>query len=195
MEIENHHLKIINTIKNRKSIKNFRKSNLLKLNNITKSRRSSFLPNFNLKSSKTNNFLTIEKDNNDANPNEIMAILAFREIHKKLKNNIGNNIKDKLYDYENNDITDAINKLPSIKQNSKILSNTEKSLTLDNISREINGNLNISKQYEENKVKDNITKNNDEVEDKEKNRIFVLKGNVYDSLDDEEIIEEIVDNL
>ena len=184
-----------NTIKNRKSIKNFRKSNLLKLNNITKGRRSSFLPNFNLKSSKTNNFLTIEKDNNDANPNEIMAILAFREIHKKLKNNIGNNIKDKLYDYENNDITDAINKLPSIKQNSKILSNTEKSITLDNISREINGNLNISKHYEENKVKDNLTKNNDEAEDKEKNRIFVLKGNVYDSLDDEEIIEEIVDNL
>ena len=179
-------------IKKKKTIKPRKLSNLLKLNN---KRNSLFLSNFNHLhiSSKKNNIMTIEKEQNENNPNELMAILAFRELHKKLKNNIGNNIKDKLYNYENNDITDAINKLPSIEpNNNKSFIGTEKTIVQTEGDKELNENKNISKQYEEDKEKSNNILDNDD--NKEKNRIFTLKGNVYDSLDDDEIIEEIVDN-
>ena len=183
-------------IKQKKTSKPSKKvsNNTIKLNNINNRRRSSFLPNLNnlRRSSKNTNLMTIEKEQNDTNPSELMAILAFREIHKKLKNNIGNNIKDKLYDYENNDITDAINKLPCIESNSKILNNTEKMIVAED-NKELNEDISNYKQFEEDKEKVNITKDNND--DKDKNRIFTLKGSVYDSLDDEEIIEEIVDNL
>ena len=129
-----------------------------------------------------NNLMSLTKEEEIATSSELMAILAFREIHKKLKNNIGENIRDKLYNYENNDITDAINRLPSLEK--------EKTNKSDSKNVESN-NSNIKNKSDTRKYSEKIFDKND----KEQYRFLNLKGNVYDSLDDEEVIEEIFDSL
>ena len=156
------------------------------LNNSKKKRRNSSLISnlrLNLK----------EKENN----NEIITILALRKIHKKLKNNIENKIKDKLYEYENNDITDAINKLPTIEPNDK---SKKVSITITNeYSVSDKNSMNLDNNVTNKLFKDDIDinlENEKENQRRDKRRFFTLKGNIYDSLDDEEIIdEEIVENF
>ena len=154
------------------------------VNNIStkkKKRNSSFMNNFNLNL----NLNMKEKENS----NEIMNILFLRKIHKKLKNNIENKIKDKLYEYENNDITDAINKLP-IAEPTKTNNTYENSIS-DKNSTFLDNNNKLFKDDT-----DIITQNENKIKRKDKRRSIILKGNVYDSLDDEEIIdEEIVQNF
>ena len=158
-------------------------TNINAINNKRKKRNSSFISNLSL------NLNLKEKENNK----ELMTILALRKIHKKLKNNIENKIKDKLYEYENNDITDAINKLPTIEPNNKSKNASITNTNELSISDKTSNNLN-NKLFKE-EIDINLEKENDNIK-KDKKRFFTLKGNVYDSLDDEEIIdEEIVENF
>ena len=180
-------------IKKRKTNKQIRKTTNKLLNSNNLRRESALLSIKNFKRSSKNCLMTFAKEKEEKNANEIMAILAFREIHKKLKNNMDENIKDKLYKYENNAITDAINKLPSIKMENKSIKNIkimdDKQIEISEETHNDESNItNINMDKSDNKI---CLK----VNNREKHRILNLKGNVYDSLDDEEIIEEIVDSL
>ena len=177
-------------IKRKKTNRSIRKSRLSKINIKGNKRRLSYLPAFNsLHRYSKNNLMPLTKEKEESNNDELMTILALRKINKKLKNNIDNNIKNKLYKYENNDITDAINKLPSIKQEDKNKA--------PNVNKHTeNSDLNPDKSTSN--IKEDISQNNEienRIKNDEKYRVFILKQNVYDSLDDEEIVEEIVDNF
>ena len=99
------------------------------------------------------------------------------QIEKKLQLH---NIHKKLYDYENNEITDAINKLP--EENKRQYNKRRKNVILTQ------------------ELKDIVSLNPDlksllkhfEIKNKEKYyRCLLFKGNVYDSLNDDESEEEI----
>ena len=182
-------------IKNKRTTKS-KKNNLVFNNNFKRRSAMSNLSSYHRSSKNCLMTLTKEQEETHTN-NELMAIIAFRKIHKKLKNNIVDNIKDKLYKYENNDITDAINKLPSIKPND-INNNNNNPKNHNKEIKKIENKDEFNQNYKNNNnktYKEDNEKSFDNINNKEKYRILNLKGNVYDSLDDEEIIEEIVDNL
>ena len=117
-------------IRNKKTTKPIRRNHIfpnINNNNNNEWKRSSLNTNFKIHRGSSNSLMALTNEQEDTKTNnELMAIIAFRKIHKQLKNNIGDNIKSKLYKYENNDITDAINKLPSIKPNGINVKNKNK---------------------------------------------------------------------
>lgn len=125
-----------NSLISSKNIKDFR-------------RRSLILSNFH--NSSKRNIMSLMKNEDESNAKEIMAILALKKINKQLKNNIGNNIKDKLYKYENNDIIDAINKLPNIEENNQnnVNSSNNNQITGEKNKLNINNNNNVIENKED----------------------------------------------
>ena len=84
----------------------------------------------------SNNLMTLTREQEESNTNnELMTILALRNIHDTLKNNIQDNLKKKYYKHESND-TYTINKIPSIKSIDK----------KNNINTDIKHNDNIKKK-------------------------------------------------
>ena len=107
-----------------------------------------------------------------------------RKSHQIQKKFHINNIHKKLYNYENNEITDAINKLPSSSKENKQFYKKRKNLIFTKELKEIidlNPDLKtILKHFEK--------------QNKEKNfRCLLFKGNVYDSLNDDEESEIEID--
>ena len=88
-------------------------------------------------------------------------------------------LHQKLYEYENNEITHRINQLPEKNKIIKKEKVHRKSNAL------IDKNLKIFKS-----LRDNYKKNLNQFYKENKYRILIIKGHVYDSLDDEEEMDE-----
>ena len=176
------------TIKNKRTTKFTRKKNYGINNNINDNsvrKKATFMFNYAKHNfSGSNNLMTLTKEQEESNTNnELMAILAFRNIHNTLKNNIQDNLKKKNYKNENNNITHTVNKIP-----------TKKSMDKKNNEKQNDNNKSNDKNTQVNK-KNLSKKRNKKIEKKnEKYRCLDLKKKVYDSFDDD-IAEEIVDNL
>ena len=196
-------------IRNKKTTKPIRRNHIfpnININNNNEWKRRSVNINYKMHKGSSNSLIALTNEQEDTKTNnELMAIIAFRKIHKQLKNNIGDNIKSKLYKYENNDITDAINKLPPIKpnennNNNDIINNNNennKNINDNEIKKKSDKNLNFSNSKVSNKqlIYKKSSKNIDKKLKNDKYRILSLRKKVYDSLDDDDIVEEIVDNL
>ena len=125
-----------------------------------------------------------------------MKILNLKQIGNNIRKTIiGFNLKElkkELYDFENNECTDIINKLPKLvednkeKNNSKVSKNTtefNKTLTTNNNEEE----LLTYKSKEESILRANIFQ--------QKYRKLSISKKVYDSLDDEELEDEEDNNI
>ena len=164
----------INSVKKaiRKSVTNHDKSLHLKIKENLKTRRSS---------RREGNSRSINKSKNIKRAKTNFSVKSKKKNQNQNKLQL-NNIPKKLYDYENNEITDAINKLPTQekhqyfkKRQSLIFTNELKDII------DLNPDLKtLLKHFEK--------------QNKEKNfRCLLFKGNVYDSLNDDEESEEEID--
>ena len=121
-----------------------------------------------------------------------MKILSLEQIEHNIKQSlIGLNlteIKKELYELENNDISEVIKNLPTKKYG--IDENNNKNNLNLNESNKINKiDLNTSNESKSEESNGNIN-----IHQKKYRKLF-LNGKVYDSLDDEELGDEEVDNF
>ena len=117
-----------------------------------------------------------------------MKIMTLEEIGQNVKQSlIGFNlteVKKELYDLENNDISEAIKNLPTKKFGKDIINkNSLKSNSI--IKTDINNSKEIKSEGSSNKIN---------IDQKNFRKLFLIRK-VYDSLDDEEIGDEEVDNF
>ena len=108
----------------------------------------------------------------------------FNSIQKKLNINIDTkNIKQKLYEYENNEITNQINKLPGNFVSKKTLVK-RKALTFGYDLKNVHLNP----------FQNNFIKLVNQYNKEKKYRMLLEKAAVYDSLDDEEIYDKCIND-
>ena len=119
-----------------------------------------------------------------------MKILTLEQIEQNVKQSlIGLNlteVKKELYDLENNDISEIIKNLPTKKYGSNN-DNKNNNLIESNSINKIDSN--ISNKYKSEEFNDNLNIHQN------KYRKLFLNGKIYDSLDDEELGDEEVDNF
>ena len=113
-------------------------------------------------------------------------IHSLNQIQNKL-NISNNNLHKKLYEYENNEITKAVKKLPQQKYDKEYNKTTKR-------RRPLFFTKELRELIELNPNSDTLLKHFKKY-NKEKNyRCLLFKGNVYDSLNDEEESEEEIDD-
>jgi hypothetical protein len=119
--------------------------------------------------------------------NQSVKVSPFENLQKSIHIDT-KTIKQKLYEYENNELTHQINQLPddyilkSKKRNQRQKSLTPFDIGLKNI-------INLKP------IKSNYENNIEQLYKEKKFRFLLTKGHVYDSLDDdEEFEEEDIDN-
>ena len=104
----------------------------------------------------------------------------FNSIQQKLNLNIDTKrIQQRLYEYENNEITNQIDKLPEITTENK------------NIERKKDLVYNL-KKLSLNPFRDNFIKNINQYNKENKYRCLLQKNSVYDSLDDEDNYDKYI---
>ena len=119
-----------------------------------------------------------------------MKILTLEQIEQNVKQSlIGFNlteIKKELYDLENNDISEVIKNLPTKQFGTDDTKKNNNLIESNNFNKL---DLNTSNESKSEESNDNIN-----VHQKKYRKLF-LNGKVYDSLDDEELGDEEVDNF
>ena len=130
---------------------------------------------------------TINKSKKHKSIRTIKTIKSMRSLSElQNKINISNsNLHKTLYEYENNEITDAIKKLPKFNKENKNRLRRRRTLIFTQELRDI---------IELNPNKDSLLRNFEKFSKEKNYRCLLFKGNVYDSLNDEEESEEEIDD-
>ena len=116
------------------------------------------------------------------NSNKRVSISPFEHLQKNI-NVDTETIKQKLYEYENNEITHQINQLPDDNL-LKSKKRNQKKKSLNPFNSDLKSIINLMP------LRNNYVKNMRQFNKENKYRILLLKGHVYDSLDDDEESDE-----
>ena len=187
------------TIKNTKISKNSKISR--KSGNLHKRAKTILLPSKHFENileqpNKNNSIIKTKKFKNTEGNKDYMKILTLKEIENNIRKTIiGFNLKElkkEIYDFENNECTEIINKLPKFIEDNKekYISKVSKNTTEFNKTSTTNNNedeLLTYKSKEESVLRANAFQ-------QKYRKLFIIKK-IYDSLDDEEMEEEEDNNF
>ena len=159
----------------------FRKSALIPRLFKNANENKKFGTNKNKEKINIENFVIKTNSNKKLNFKE--TIKPFNSIQQKLNINIDTkSIKQKLYDYENNEITNQINKLPENIPKKDLVKRKALPVRFE------------SKSIHINPFKTNFIKAMNQYNKEKKYRILCQKNAVYDSLDDEETFDRCIND-
>ena len=131
------------------------------------------------------------------NSKKSLKILTLEQIGENVKQSlIGFNlseVKKELYNLENNDISEAIKNLPTKKFGTNELDNNNEKYISKKESNNFNDDKNNSSEINSKKSEEWVNNNIDRYQ--QKYRKLFLMSKVYDSLDDEEIGDEEINNF